>query len=343
MKKNILMLIVLLVLGGFAYYLVSNDKNEVVKTNKDYDFSYRDFAVKNIDEIGKIVVVNRNKGVFTFTKKNNKWFVNDTFIAYPQLVKNMLSVIKNVKIDYVPTIAAEKNIMKGMMLDGIKVEIYDKDNKPIKKYYVGNSPQNNVGTYFVMDGYGKPLVMTIPGFKGNLRVRFSYSLNEWRDRTIYREKPENIKRILVKYNFEKNSSFELVRKGNKFEILTPFDNQKIIDKPLDQKFAKSYLVGFTKKVAEGIIADKSFIQDIVSQTVLASIEIERNDGTVKNLKIYMSPGFSKEDIPDNKGIYKYFNGKVHRYFAEADNGDIYQIQYEVFKDLLIPYDSFFNK
>jgi len=218
MKKNILMLIVLLVLGGFAYYLVSNDDKDKVRTNEDYDFSYREFAVENIDEVKKIIVVNRNKGVFTFTKKNSKWFVNDTFLVSPQLVENMLSVIKNVKIDYVPTIAAEKNIMKGMMLNGIKVEIYDKDNKPIKKYFVGNSPQNSIGTYFVMDGYGKPLVMTIPGFKGNLRVRFSYSLNEWRDRTVFSEKPENIKRVLVKYNFEKNSSFELLRKGDEFEI-----------------------------------------------------------------------------------------------------------------------------
>jgi len=112
---------------------------------------------------------------------------------------------------------------------------------------------------------------------------------------------------------------------------------------LDQKFANSYLVGFSKKVAEGIIADKSLIQDIVSQKVLTSFEIERNDGTVKKLKIFMSPSFNKEDIPDKEGIFKYFNGKVHRYFAEAENGDVYQIQYGVFKDLLIPYDRFFNK
>ncbi len=343
MKKNLLMLFVLLVLGAFAYYLVTNDKKEKIRTNEDYDLSYRDFAVEDISEVNKIVVVNRTKGVFVFKKNKNIWYVNDTFIANQSLVKNMLSVIKNVKIDYVPTEAAEKNIMRNMLLDGIKVEVYDKSNKPLKEYYVGGSPQNSIGTYFVMDGYSKPLVMTIPGFKGNLRVRFSYSLNNWRDRTVLRENIDEIKRIKAKYFIDKKSSFELVKNGNEFEILPAFEDQKKINKPLDQKFAKAYLVGFKEKVAEGIIEDKSLIEDVVAQKIIASFDIERLNGTRKSLKIFLAPDFDQETFPDNEGIYKYFNNKVHRYFALNEKGDLFQIQYLVFKDIIIPYNIFFKK
>ncbi len=343
MKKNILMLGILLILGGFAYYLVNNDRDDVAKTIDDYDFSYRDFAIKNIDDIAKIVVVNRTKGVFTFKKHNDAWFVNDSFVANKMSVNNMLSVFQRVKIDYVPTEAAQKNAMKGMMLNGIKVEIYDKNGNALKKYFVGDSPQNSIGTYFVMDGYSKPLVMTLPGFKGNLRVRFSYSLNEWRDRTVIDETPEKIEKIEIKYYIDKDAYFELERKNDKFEIHPAFEDEKKITKPLDQKFANSYLVSFTKKIAEGIIADKEFIENILNQQLLAELVIERKNGTKKSLKIFMSPSFDKESLPDNKGIYKYFNNKVHRYFAQDYKGDVYQIQYIVFDDVLIPYQSFFKK
>ncbi len=343
MKKNILMLVVLLILGGFTYYLVDNDKDDVAKTIDDYDFSYRDFAIENIDDVAKIIVVNRTKGVFTFQKHNNTWFVNDSFIASKMLVNNMLAVFQRIKIDYVPTEAAQMNAMKGMMLNGIKVEIYDKNGNAMKKYFVGDSPQNSIGTYFVMDGYSKPLVMTMPGFKGNLRVRFSYSLNNWRDRTVLGEIPENIKKIELKYYIDKNSSFVLEREKDKFEIHPAFPDEKEISKPLDQKFANSYLVSFTKKIAEGLIADKEFIENVLNQQLLAELNIERKNGTKKSLRILMSPSFDKELLPNNKGIYKYFNNKVHRYFAQDDKGDIYQIQYGVFDDVLIPYQSFFKK
>ncbi|MEZ4906911.1 MAG: hypothetical protein R2771_04540 [Saprospiraceae bacterium] len=62
-----------------------------------------------------------------------------------------------------------------MTYGGIKAEIYNKDGEILKSYYVGGSPQNSIGTYFLMTGAASPLVMTMPGFTGNLKVRFSYT------------------------------------------------------------------------------------------------------------------------------------------------------------------------
>lgn len=335
MKKNLILLLIVIVLGAVAYYLSQNDKAK--KTNKTYDFSYRDFAVKDIDKVEKIVLINRSRGVLTFEKEGNNWIINKKYKASKNSMNNMLSVIKNVKIEYVPTDAAIENIMKNMMYDGIKVELYDSEDKSIKQYYVGGSPENNKGTFFVMEGSAKPLVMTIPGFSGNLRVRFEYPLNVWRDKTVYDEKVDNIKEVEVKYFFDKDLSFKISKENDKFNVSPAFENQKAIKGNPDQKFINSYLLGYTKKIAEGIEVDPELRENVLSRSHIMEINITRDNGSTKKIKLYMDPNLDENIQDQNEGIDKYMNQNVFRYFLLDDKDNLYLIQYGVFKDLFIPY------
>lgn len=42
---------------------------------------------------------------------------------------------------------------------------YDKKDELVKKFYVGDSPENSIGTYYLMEGSASPLVLSLPGLK----------------------------------------------------------------------------------------------------------------------------------------------------------------------------------
>ncbi|MEZ4906912.1 MAG: hypothetical protein R2771_04545 [Saprospiraceae bacterium] len=109
MKINkYILLLILIVLGGLTWYLTNNKS-----TNQDnsYDFSYREFPIENTDDIGKIMLYQRNGTTVKLERDGDKWKVNDKYIADRLMINNLLSVIKNIRIDYVPPDAAVKNII----------------------------------------------------------------------------------------------------------------------------------------------------------------------------------------------------------------------------------------
>jgi len=339
MKKNLILLLIVIVLGIVAYLTVRQPEN----ITKNYDFSYREFEVKDIDQIQKINIIKRDGESLRFERKSDNWIINGKYLADETPIANILAVFKRVRIKYVPPDAAIENIMKSMIANSIKVELFDKNNKSLKKFYIGGSPENSDGTYFVMEGSAKPLVMEVPGFKGNLRVRFNYTLDEWRDKSVISENPESLKEITVKYYVDKNSSFRIVKdKDGRYQVLPVFEDQSQLNAVADQKIIKSYLLGYESKKCEYIENNMPDINDIISRKPIIDILIKRDDGSTGTLTIYMLPKLDEEIQEDKQGLDKYLNQHVLRYIAKTDDGDMFLIQYEVFKDIFVDYRFFFR-
>ncbi len=338
MKRNLILLGIVIILGVLAFFIVKTNKNK--DTYIDYDMSYREFAIKNVDDIQKIVLINRDeyKGINTLERKDNYWTINKKYKANPTLIANLLSVIKRIEIDYVPPNVAIENIMKDMIYNSVKVEIYDKDGKAMKKYYVGGSPARSKGTFFLMEGAARPLVMNMRNFVGNLRVRFAYNEAAWRDKTILAENPKNIQQVDVDYYYAPNSSFS-IKKEDKNYYINHTDNTKD-RKRVNTKKADSYLLEFEKKYAEGIENNDEVIKMTLERAPIAAINIKRVDGSSNSLKFYMIPWNDKKVEKDKSGINKYLNQSILRYYAEDENGDIFLVQYETLKDIFIGYDFF---
>ena len=49
----------------------------------------------------------------------------------------------------------------------------------------------------------------------------------------------------------------------------------------------------------------------------------------------MIPNLDEEVDEEKEGLDKYLNDNVLRYIARDENGDLYLIQYEVFKDIFV--------
>jgi hypothetical protein len=59
---------------------------------------------------------------------------------------------------------------------------------------VGGITADEKGTIMLMEGSEKPYVVHIPSFVGQVRVRYLLGDDNWRDRAIFSEKPEKIRK-----------------------------------------------------------------------------------------------------------------------------------------------------
>ena len=121
-------------------------------------------------------------------RKADYWQYDGKYRANAAIMRTLLDAIGNIQMKYKPPTAAEKPIINDIATNGIKVELYDKRNKLLKAYYVGGSTADERGTHIMMEGAEDPLVGHLPGWEGNLRVRFSPTGTDWRDKSIFNEK-----------------------------------------------------------------------------------------------------------------------------------------------------------
>jgi hypothetical protein len=175
-KNNIILLILFAALAAATVYFVKNknDKSTFIAPDQD-------FAVPS-DQVGKIFIADRNKKQVTITLKGKQWFVNDKYHAKKDVIENCLQGISGVKVKYIPTKSAIENAIKELATDGIKVEVYNKNNEKLKTYYIGSNDTDGSGTFYIMEGAEKPYVMHIPYFYGEIQPRFPLAIDDWRDR-----------------------------------------------------------------------------------------------------------------------------------------------------------------
>jgi len=168
MKRTLVLLILFVVLGSGAYYLMQNqDKSSTTSWNEAGDF-----AVENIDDIHKIFIADKQNYRVLLERKNGYWTYNRKFKAKKTAVDDLLNTIKDVRMKYTTPRGAENNMRKNLATSGVKVEIYDKNDNQMKVYYVGGATANSLGTYYIMEGSTEPYVMHIPAFQGLLKGKF---------------------------------------------------------------------------------------------------------------------------------------------------------------------------
>lgn len=212
MRKNLIYLVILLVLGIGIYYFIFNN------SDNPYSSSEAGFTITDTGAIGKMFLVCNNGESILAERTDSGWMVNKEYKALPSAVNLVFNTINKQKALYPVTKNAYDNVIKNMATDGIKVEIYGRDGKKMKVFYVGGSAVNNVGTNMLIEGAKTPYVVQVPGFNGYLTSRFSTNIRDWRDRTVFNLPPEEIKSISVQYPDKPLNSFEVVRVNGNFVV-----------------------------------------------------------------------------------------------------------------------------
>ncbi len=332
MKKNYILLLTFLVLGaGTVWYLNSKDSNVSANT-LGWD---RKFAVDDINEVHKIFIAKRSGETTTLERDGDHWLLNGKGRASKNAVENVLEVIADVTLKYVPPSAALDNIVKEIAARGIKVEVYNKKGDKLKAYYIGGVTVDVRGTYFIMEGSEQPMAVEIPQMEGQVRTRFELTGDKWRDRAFFDYEPEDIEAVSIEYPKQRNKSFKLKRTGSGFDVQPFYENQLPINRKVENGSVEGFLTGFDNLMAESFSNGYSK-KDSVRQTVPFSVvSVTSTDGQETRAAFY--PYYRKDT---NTGERK--ADQVERFFADVSTGDWMLTQHRVFKDIFWAYDGFFE-
>jgi len=330
MNRTLLLVVLFLVLGGTAWYLLSNkDKQKGTHTSWDMDF-----AVKNPEEIGKIFIADREGRTATLELKGKVWYYNGKYPARPTAVQTLLETISKVNVLNIPPHGAVPNMVKELAAVGIKVEIYDRAGKNLKTYYIGGVTDGERGTVLMMDGAEQPYVVHIPGFIGQIRMRFFLGDDEWRDRAVFRENPEEIQSVSVEYPQRKSESFKLEKTGEATYEVEPFYNTTPkMTTPRRKGVAEAYLVQFESLISEAFETGNPLRDSVQALVPFAILTLKKTDGMEKKVRFWPVEVETRRD--DGAAF-------VARYFTEVNNEDFLLTQDRVFGPLFRGYGFFFE-
>ncbi len=210
MKRNLILLLLLLLATG-GYWLFSKGYFSGKKPE------LRDFAVADTNSVTKIFMADRLGNTVTLTRSRADWMVNGKFEAHRGYLKQLLQTITKVQVKSPVPKEQFNSVVKDIAAQHIKVEIYD-DGKLEKTYFVGNSTQDRMGTYMLMDGSSTPFVCELPGFEGFLTPRYITNELTWRNKCVFKIPTEDLSGVLLNYTDTPAYGFQLRWTTKSFEL-----------------------------------------------------------------------------------------------------------------------------
>jgi len=235
-KKNLKLFIILIILIGVAYLYQGPFKNWEEKSGSPDNF----LSSVNVEEINKIEIT-RSEGNSMLIKSDDKWKVegDGDFYISENLAINLSQVLKDASESEFDLISSNVNKKSEFKTDisGIKVKFYqDSDLKA--DFIIGTLGSDFVSTYVSKVEINETYLV-----KANLFGAFS--IQDWRDKTIFKSNKDNINKIRFQYP---NREFSIEKKDDKWvsgeqeldvekvdEVLTVMANLSAINIP-EQNF-----------------------------------------------------------------------------------------------------------
>jgi hypothetical protein len=295
----------------------------------------RTFHIEDKRRIFEVFITHRDGEQVKLRRQGDKWILNDTFNANPNIIENLLDAIARIQIKYVPPQAAVPGIINDLAKNGIRVEIFDRNHDKIMGYYVGGSTVDERGTHIIRENSDLPFVGELAGWEGNLRFRFRMKGNEWRDKTIFQYKVKDLESVELTYPKQQLASFRLTQNKGTFHIKSASSLRKSLD--ISNSKGIAYLNGFEKLGAEAFETNNPYRDSIENSLPFVMISLKVKQGKHRHLKVWpIYPLQSSE----TGVVTKNEAGVVERYFAKDETGEFYLIQDRVFRKIFRGYDYF---
>ncbi len=342
MKKNKIAIILVALLAPLTFWLVINKS-----TNGTIKKELRDFAVRDTASITKIFMADRSNHSVTLERLGNgDWQVEGKYVANKGVVDNLLETIKNIEVMSPVPNAAKETIIKSLASSSVKIEIYKKDGL-VKSYYVGGETQDGLATYMLLsdpktgENSSAPFIMFMPGFNGNVGVRYFTDLRDWRARFVFRYYPDDIASVKVEYIEELDNSFEVFNNGNNsFEVKDLKKNALILDGDvMKMKRYLSYYQNIQYEILKNDAAD-SLKDAVFKNMAFAKITVTNKKNEQNAITLYHMP-HKIEGLEIAGKPIKY--DPDHMYTFINDGKDFVSVQYFVFGKLLQTPGYFMSK
>ncbi len=336
MNKNKIILILALVLGLITVWLVYQNKRGTIQEE------LRDFAVSDTTSITKIFLANKNNHAVTLERKSNlEWTVNGKYRARAGGIHTILATIKNLFVKAPVAKAGYNGVIKGLAAEGIKCEIYQHgENKPMKVYYVGGSTADVLGTFMLLENSNLPFVIEIRGFQGYLTPRYSPFEEDWRDRSVFDYKPEDIKKISIHYFQDPSKSFSIERTGNRFSLFSLLSSKAIAH--ADTFALNNYFSLFNFLCFENWDRELTALQrdSLKLTTPVSTISVTDQAGKINTMITFPKP-LTSSSLAQTDSLGNPLKYDMDRMYASINDGkDFVIIQHYVFGKIFLQCDDF---
>src|SRR6185312_15056085 len=161
MRKTLVYIAILAILAFGIYYFLFNNNS-----SSQYSDTEAGFTIKDTAAIGKLYLVSNDGEGVLVERTDSGWMVNKTYKALPGTLNLLLETFHDQAPLYPVTKNAYENVVKSLSTDGIKVEVYGRDGKKIRVFYVGGPAVNNIGTNMMIEGSHTPYVVQVSSFNG---------------------------------------------------------------------------------------------------------------------------------------------------------------------------------
>ncbi len=345
-KKNRNILIVVLVLGALAAFLVANNKSTTFRSD------VKGFAVKDTATVTKVFLADKkNRSVLLERVGPGEWIVNGTYKARNSGIRLLLETMKNLAAKYPVPNNAHNSVVSQLAAQSTKVEVYQKvyridlfdriklfpHEKLTKTYYVGGATADNMGNFMLMEGADIPFVVQLLGFRGFVAPRYSTFEKDWRDHVVFKTKLYNISEVIVEHPETPEESFKVVNEDDKIKLISLQTNQQVPG--YDTLRVLNFLTAFNDIRYEALLneMDSTRIDSIVSSTPKDVVTLIDNSGDTTSIKTFFKSNENQlEDMEGNVYVYD-----VDRLYALVnDDRDFVLIQYYVFDKILRPLSYF---
>src|SRR5690554_2771091 len=220
MKKIIIIIIGVLLIGGLAYYA-----SNLSKGAKATDISLIAFAIEDTASVNKIEIYDSYNDI-EYTVERNKegvWVGENGECVRQDVVIVMLETMNRIMLrGYVPQ-SATQNMKKLLMAQHKRVKIYQ-NGKWVKTWYVGHSTRDRMGTHMLLETPSmksdNPVIMGMKGFYGILEPRFFADPRKFECTHLFSFQRSELKKVEVINRVTPENSFTIDIQGPDDYIVT---------------------------------------------------------------------------------------------------------------------------
>ena len=319
-KKTVVLSIFLLIIIIIIYIIfISNNKNDISEL----------FIVKDINDVKKVLLID-NKDSLLLEKniENNTWVLNNKYPVTNKAINKLEQTLAEVKINKPVRKEITDSVSSELLNKGTVIQIFNKRNKIIKEWIIGEYEESSEGTYILDKNIKKPYIVNIPGLENDLNYRYNTNSLYWIKAEVFAYQPNEILEIGIKYTDNPKKSFTIKIKGEEAEIYLSENNYKL--KSINYNKVGSYLSYFMN-VKFSSFYNESQRDSVFSNKPNFIINVKDIYKREKNVKLYK--------IKNNKNQVQYNPFKLN---AIINDEDLVVVKY-VDIDLILKDPEYFIK
>ena len=193
-NKNITLLVILGLLSATSIIL---GITEVSTTNTLSNKKF--FSIQDTSKIDQIIIgpAETAQENIRLDKVDGTWMLNKKMKAEQNIVKILLSILKDAEVTRDVPISQQKEMSEYIQGNGFFVEIFG-EGKVVNSFYAGGNKNKTVS--YMMDARAEKVsVVSIPGYQSYVAGIFEIPLNDWRDRLILSTNWRTLQNLNIKY------------------------------------------------------------------------------------------------------------------------------------------------